>query len=1150
MGGTWSAFPILDGLWGIVDDPPWDWDPSRTLTSPPWQGIHVGVQSVFWDEMGYKPFGAKSPWDYWSMTKDLQPNAFTQASADIPDTNNIQLGLTDDVLGVIGAPVVYVRKNWADKTITNTENTSTFLDAIPGTAPQAAWYSEQYTDQNQTYCNPFNYPNCDMSLVASSTGSVVMWDGTKIDVIKRWAEKVDAIANAYTRGEFDWLVDTQRVNPSRTDNFDQCAGKFVDDSELFGLFLGLGLPVAFNVAMVIVIPIPLPTITRLTISAGLFSYGYYFGQFATSTFTKDSVDRNRLLLQSSTALGISAGAAGGSLVGALLEPDGTMPIVMAAAGGVAGYHFLIPYLKTYLNTYTMSGSEFLGGLLNLYTSYMSEMANVIKCQLESVTLTACMDSNEFPRARRWDSASIAVMLLDEVINPPPNTPNPIKGAGTIKKGSPEAEFIFRGLLTGPAMMMSGVSTPDNTWTGVSGNSLYENSTYWGTGTGANPLGPLCPYGWRFHGDTGEYTLDWFYLNDGYFSKAAAQSLGQNEIACNTWAYIRSLQYIEEGDGTNAFAANTNWNKWLTALIAASQNPANLKAQESIPGWNAPVNPITNGPLPLKPVGYNITIAYYRAHGSSFGTLAKLAEDAAQGSNNDPKDSWLPWALLWQSVSTLAANATDSTSLTNFCQFIGTFKSEQPLVTDTIVQGWLTDWLAPVYSDPTLLWVKNIYTTSNCVGPKQSPPPGIALERAVNAWKSANQSSYSNMVAWVTDSAEIAALGAGGISAVGYAAGTLAANVPSWPNSAQNVAAAFPAWVQQVPTGYEAIYLKFLTTPVNSLQKEWTSAWTGFESGSALVSALVANSSAITPLPVSLVYSKGTTVNCPNDMPNFMGAANKAIAKEGFFYAGIDAFHYYEDAAARDEWDPNGVFSTEQNCSIFLGGADIEDPGWLQPLQPANPPYVPPILKTLPPPPPTLKLLPGPPPTLQQVLVEWQAASVSSYHDMLAWSAQFQGVLSDTDVEGIRLAAQALSGSMPAMYASFNQTVFVSHPEIKPVFLMFATTPVTSLENEWRWSWKNFNNNSTLVADLAANYSVITPLPPTLMYAAGTNVVCVNTGPTWPGGHTDTSNTSWFYTDIDYMRAYQDVSIIRKDDPTHAHQIDNNCQIYLAGPNMV
>jgi hypothetical protein len=929
MGGVWSAFPVLDGLWGIIDDPPWDWDPSRSVTSPPWDGIHVGLQSFTWDELGYKPFGVKSPYDYWSMTKDLQASAFTQNAADAVNTGGIQLGLTDDVLGMIGAPVVYVRKQWTGSppSIANSVNTSTFMDAKSGGQSQALWYSQPYTDQNPTYCTPFTYPNCDMSLVKQSTGTVTMWDGTEIDVVARWSEKVDALAKAYTRGEFDWLVDQQRINPQETGVFDQCTGKFVDNSEVFGLLLGIGLPIAFNIAITIVVPIPLPSITRLTISAGLFSYGYYFGQFATSSFTKDSVDRNRLLLQSSISLGVSGGAVAGSLVGALLEPDGTMPIVLGVAGGVAGYHFLVPYLKTYLNTYTMAGSEFLGGLLNLYTSYMSEMANVIKCKLEDVTITACMDSNQFPRARRWDTASVAVMLLDEVINPDPKSTNKIVGAGSITKGSPEAEFIFRGLLTGPAMMMRDATSGTDWQTGTTGNSIFEQgSSYYGSGVGANPLGSVVPYGWRFDGTTGNYTLDYFYGGDGEKESSADQNKVQNNFACENWGILRWNL-----DPQNPSNGNNNWNLWLEALIQASRIPANLAKQDKIPGWTAEAT------LPKSCADIMIT---YRAADASktFGTLATLGADALKQwqATNCSELSVYTWFGSYTNVvdmwNYLYGHENIGQAVTDLCQHMKMLKTEIARMNDHTVIGWVigvdsthhNSWMAPAYQSPNA-WIGEAFDTGVCTGPITQPIPVLPvitissfLANVYPFITSTQAATGAQLGQWVSNNANIKNEG-NFYTYVNFVGAAL---------DAGSIVTEYNNQFFEDDTD-KMLFLRIATVQFKNnepLQKLWMNAWNGFQNDPGFVHDLenFIFQEGISPLPATLLYPAGATVSCPVDWPDFNGVTSSGNnITGGIYYVGADGSmqHYPDQCSQNHWWNPKLPSGPIDTCRIFQGGVD-------------------------------------------------------------------------------------------------------------------------------------------------------------------------------------------------------------------------------------
>lgn len=842
--------------------------PVHNTTIGPWIDISEGGKSYGWDEYGYVPPN--------SVANKLPQNAW-KTPATAANYRGNKLSVTADPLGTWGS-VVVDQTNYGGNAI----NASVFKEAtVVDQAHRKNWLLQDQTDQSKYYCNPFNFPICSMQPMRDGGAKVTMWDGTPVDTTNQWQLSVDKVTEEFMNGNYDWLFerDAQNnlvVNPVDTTTSSPCDESGFDIGSILGLAIGAFAVIGGNMLTSEIPPEILPLSARFTSTIALAGTGYYYGLYASSLLETARPD---YLNKCSIAAGAGAGAVVGGIIGQQLG----VALIGDVAGAAGGYYMLTPLVESWLPDLTFGGSfvlSFVRGAVKFLTWGISK----IECEMGGLAISACQNAKFTDgKARRWDTPSIAVMILHEMIKD-----------GQVTAGSPQAEFIFRGLLTGPALMMSGSVTSPNgdaySWIGTTGETIFDRAV-----AGANPIGEFAPYQWDFDSTTGTYMLNQYYSPDGGYASDSNQLGGQNGWACQNWDTLRTApQYA---------LFNSNIDNWKAALLEKSADFKNLTQQSFIPGWTSKLttDPCEEG------------VEKYRAPGASsvFGSLYNIGVDAdgyvKKDCFNDTIDFYQNFYFATDIVNLIVKGA----DLGTLCKCIAQLKTEMGLVKDHQVYLWMKDWFAPAYVPPHD-WIGDIFDTGVCKGPPAPPPtsPPNTIDDILEAWASSHEQNYFAMENWTAQWTNVSEDTRNGIK---LAAGVIG--------------------LYGMQNGYDPtlftddyqkmIFLKFATTPIISLKNEWLSGWENFYENQQLVADLALFNKDITPLPATLLYPAGSSILCTNDWPNFTGVVSTGDGHTmgGYYVADDGSLQHYPDHNSLQHWDPSGALIQAPLCKIFQGGVD-------------------------------------------------------------------------------------------------------------------------------------------------------------------------------------------------------------------------------------
>lgn len=431
------------------------------------------------------------------------------------------------------------------------------------------WWSNLYTQQNQV--NVANSPVTSFN-VSPLTDPVNLPD--------LWLNKVNAVTANYMAGGMDAL---DSVNTQDTSTYDPCSGGTLLDL-LIPLFTGgamFYLPNKFFFSLLGTLPPEAKAILDLT----LFSVGYDLGKLtiASSFVGGDPRAVKHFQEAAANALTLGAGAVGGQLAIPYVM-DNPSPVTVYGAMGAAAFvlnnALSAPIAKSFIPG--SIGLGFIGTVVKL----LDAISNLF-CRFNHFGDLACDNSVKFPDARKWDVPSIAAKLTDLAC-----------ASEGWNRDDPRAEFVYRGLVTSPALM----------WSATQPNSIDSSSLY--STTHVNPLGSWLPVKDSIGSqiNAAPNSTDVNYLQNiivGEYSSITGETNNihgwygtasdHNRYACNNFDVI--FQGIEAGVAgeTEAETASQkskdailagNLQSWLQALVEKAHNPNNLRAQGLIPGLNS------------------------------------------------------------------------------------------------------------------------------------------------------------------------------------------------------------------------------------------------------------------------------------------------------------------------------------------------------------------------------------------------------------------------------------------------------------------------------------------------------------------------------------------------------------------------------------
>lgn len=492
---------------------------------------------------------------------------------------------------------------------------SYYIDQYQGYFPSGPMYPGANTRQwpppqgDPNVCTPENYPNCNMQIWRDMndkqpTPYAQYWaqtfttdqDGNNIQIVnapttsqpvdlpKRWEGALNNITQNYLSGGLDAL---DSVNSKNTSGFDPCQGSGFFEVML-PLFTGAAaviLPNVFGFEIFTLLPKDVKAITDLTLAV----VGYDVGKIA---YLGTDTRADRYKEKAATAITVGGGVLGGELLIQNVFTDVGVATRYAVLAGTAFLSNRLLYDPVLLLIQPGSlGLTFAGFIFKIFDS----ISNFF-CHLTNWGYSACDDFKNFPDARKWDVASISAQITDRIAAK--------EGWG---KDDPRREFVFRGLITGPAMLGAAAETP------VPG--IFATNP-------VNPIGSWLQVHTRLDHTSAFNTASNTYVENvmtGDYTSITGNASEQgwwgtqeahNRYACNNLEVL--LKGIEETqdngeqettpqqDDDRVLATRLNPDglvdptkgiiNWAQQLTAMARDPNNIRKQGEIPGMQGAKSP--------------------------------------------------------------------------------------------------------------------------------------------------------------------------------------------------------------------------------------------------------------------------------------------------------------------------------------------------------------------------------------------------------------------------------------------------------------------------------------------------------------------------------------------------------------------------------
>jgi hypothetical protein len=435
-------------------------------------------------------------------------------------------------------------------------------------------------------CNPTNFPYCTMIPMIEASAQATFFDQKTQNAGRIYRESANrAYNNFFLSGGPEAL---EAVNTSEHSTFDPCSDPSLVEFllPLAGAIIAVGVYTNYGK----------PEVTLLANSqiadAGdiiLFFFAYNYVRGVTTYFFEPS---NKYFERAARALAYPLGLAvgywaGGEVYGATSQQASlqTFQYVGMAAGLYLTENALVPALSVILSKSGAIPSLIIGSL-----GWLTHVVSKFWCMFTS-NLDSCEQwddqDNGLQDSRRWDVVSIASKLTLEVCE-----------REGWQKNDPRAEFVFRGLITGPAMLTAPMDQGGNK------DNMFQNTL-------VNPLGFVYQGRWQQAYNATDFDKQPFPQFqrsqniagwDGDIA-GAADVANSNLYSCENWDVMRNAK--QQVTHAQAFTLRKTFDKWIGSteygggtLVNAANDPNQLALMKRIPGWELG-EPLTI--LPIAPI---------------------------------------------------------------------------------------------------------------------------------------------------------------------------------------------------------------------------------------------------------------------------------------------------------------------------------------------------------------------------------------------------------------------------------------------------------------------------------------------------------------------------------------------------------------------
>jgi len=444
-----------------------------------------------------------------------------------------------------------------------------------------AWLPNGPSGSKYGICVPSTYPDCDMTLLAAGDPSVGLYDGTVVTGVEDWRQGIDdAYTQAYVNGGFDALI--EETNTTDTSITDPCEGPgFL--VQITNSLLAVGGLALYTWLLDPELTDLISAEQRFAIAMGCLLGTYYWANSTSGDFG----DPKENLFIAQQAIGIPVSWAFVDYTQQQWEVFPLQPPLPLLGGIALSYLFVGDLIGVVLDKV-----GFLRDLWGLASDILNIVSSFV-CRITSGSYDACADNAANPKARRWDAASLAGMLVDE-----------IRSDEGWDRDDPRAEFCYKALLSSPAFMDIGRWDPNRPpiWMTQPTNflgSIYARDDIQALNQMLAVEGVTKPGEMLYlFGDIG----GWDGARSGILDTAQ-----YNNFACQNWELLRNANFTA-AKGTNkpqvAFEARQvkyYFDEWVKRLKVAANDPTNLARANKIPGWSGELafDPSKNNPTQLQ-----------------------------------------------------------------------------------------------------------------------------------------------------------------------------------------------------------------------------------------------------------------------------------------------------------------------------------------------------------------------------------------------------------------------------------------------------------------------------------------------------------------------------------------------------------------------
>jgi len=565
----------------------------QTITTDyPWEWVNGPIGATNYDEAGYIPPGMTyTPQTSWSEPANYGGNKHMRTVLSLPgygkgNIYDVPWGATEGILTGFGTTNAQGYPQLQDINVPYVQTfvDGQFVNVQQQPVPYAQWKYDKAYDPSLNVCTPATFPDCTMKGMVGGGGEVSFYDH-KTEAAGR--VYFDSLNRAYSRfflsGGPEALA---QVNTVEHSTYDPCS-----DPSLLERLIPLGAAAAAVAAFSYYGKPELEVFAgsqvagAATVVVAGFVYNYSTGLLEyVNEPTNIHFERAARWLVYPGA--IAAGVYAGNYAYAQTSQQANVAYFDAAAAAVAVYGaervLVLPIARI------ISRAGLLAGLLLGAFGYIMRGVSGFWCRM-TTSQDSCTDwtKDELLDSRRWDAVSIASKLTLEVCE-----------REGWQKDDPRAEFVFRGLLTGPGLLEAPIGSPHAA-------TMYDETL-------VNPLGYLYAGRWleaktytkRVFGNEFQRSANivgW----DGYVAGWGDQA-NSNLYSCENWDILREGLQTNTHPGTQNVKHNFdtwigNWEnpEIIGKLIIAANTPGNLDKMKRIPGWELQDATLLNYPDSFK-----------------------------------------------------------------------------------------------------------------------------------------------------------------------------------------------------------------------------------------------------------------------------------------------------------------------------------------------------------------------------------------------------------------------------------------------------------------------------------------------------------------------------------------------------------------------